>query len=310
MNTTLLYCRLAFGANMSIKGKPAVFVALVLLLLLINVNVAYANLSDDLFGMSYDTSDGNRPSLLPSGTQGLQFTFSASTTGVTLAGYMTGACTGISGAGWVNSLDTVLTGGYNGGYVLQGGVELVMDSQGNYQWYIEWADFNWTGQFDCGSVDHFSASAYPTISGSESIYYSSSTYDWIFKVIVSQNGNIYTYHFPAFIGTNVSSAHDDWTSVETGPSQVGVTVGGNFEWHVASPQFLVNGAWQTWNQQGSNWKRLDVYEVYWPLITPSPIGTLPLSTPGVKIYKGSAYSPNDTDILWCIYGNCPLRPSP
>jgi hypothetical protein len=250
-----------------------------------------ASSNDDLFGYNFS------PDRLPTNTQGLQGTYSISTTGITLS---------CSQGGWIGVVDTArISGGSPYEWLLQGFVGLGCNGS-TEQWSIFAAWFDNNNNYHTSQLTWLSISTYTSLSGTISIYYTGST--WTLAIYVSQTGSTYTYSFGSAGGSYMDPANNDWTSVETDYQQVGLTFSSSFLWYAKTPKFLVSGAWQNWNLGNSTWHALDMYAVYQPAKSGNTLGVQPLSSPGVEVYVGTSVS-DGSDLYWCVYGNCPKTPS-
>jgi hypothetical protein len=257
--------------------------------LIANPLPAFATGSDDLFGMYYDGG------YVPSGTQGIQISYSISTTSISCS----------SSAGWASAIDSVRTnGGSPDEWWLQAGVGYKCFSYpGAAYWEIstEYWDNN-GGKHDV-SIANLSTSTYPSLSGTISEYYNGA--NWILKTYVSQNSQTYMYTFSSAQGTYVdgSGGTNDWTNIETDASQTGLSIVASFSWDLTNPEYYVSGGWMAWNYGSSGSCSLESYVAFQPY-TPATnkIAVQKIANDGVNIYYYGASPPNNNGntLTWSI----------
>ncbi len=253
-------------------------------------------IGDDLFGMNY------LPGFIPANTQGLRVSFSMDSSQVGFTG---------SGPGvWIATCEMLtLNAGSPDPYRLEPCISLWPSANcglASACWVISLGWFDSSGNGHPNNVQYLYTYYYPRLSGTISAFYTGSA--WTEQVYISQNGQTYSYN-PPVSGNYVSTANNDWTSVETDPSQSGLFIYSGFDWQVTRPNFLVGGSWQTWNLGGSSYKELGVYAMVDPVPNTNNLGVAFMSTPGVNVQVGQSAT-NNQEQEWCISGNCPLAPSP
>jgi hypothetical protein len=166
---------------------------------------------DDLFGMHYDGGD------VPANAQGIAISFSSSTAGVSF-----------SSSNFVSTcLMVTLNAGSPDPYRLEPCVSLWPSSSCSSQgisttcWAVSlgWFDSNGNGQPK--NVAYLSTATYPSISGMIQGFYTASA--WTDEIVIYQTAaSPYTFK-PPVSGTYVDGSNNDWSSVETGSGQTGIT---------------------------------------------------------------------------------------
>ncbi len=239
---------------------------------------------------------------VPSGTTGIQMSYSISTSGL--------SCT--STAGSIAAINSVRTnGGSPDHWWLQ---DIIGYYCGNYPsaayWEIGTQVFDNSGSLvnacppTCGDLATLSTSTYSSLSGTISVYYSGSA--WILNVYVSQTGLNYqdsTYSSIQGTGVDGSSNAQDSATVETDPYQSGLHYTSSFAWDVTNPEFYVAGGWQTWDSGSSGSCSLDAYVMWSPLNqTENTLAVQKLSNDGVSVYEYGSSPPNNqgTTFTWTI----------
>ena len=252
--------------------------------------------TDDLFGMYYDGG------YVPSGTIGIQVSYSISTTGLSCS----------SSSGWVSAIDSVRTnGGSPDEWWLQMGVAF---SCGQYpsapQWIISTQVWNSSGKIDpncpptCSDIQTLSTSTYPSLSGTISIYYRGSA--WVLNTYVSQTGSNYSPSTSSAIqGTSVdgSAGANDWTNVETDQYQTGLSYTSSFSWSITSPEYYVTGGWEAWNSGSSGSCALKSYVAFQPQdSSTNELAVKKISNNGVSVYYYGSNPPNNNGntLSWSI----------
>jgi len=227
----------------------------------------------DQFGMSFDTAYGSRTGYMPSSAQGLSFSYSISTTGVT--------CTNSTGT--VAVFDTVhLT--TTSADLLQGGITLGCSSYPTSTWLLQYEYWDDNGQnHGPTTFQTLSTSTYPSLSGTISIYYVDSSH-WKLQVVAAGKPYPYTY---GVTGKYINGYDNDWQEVETVPNQRGISFGSSFDWTITYPLFLESGSWVDYNGYSAPYYMLYAYSVYSPMKPTNTLGVEKIASQGVEVFVGS-----------------------
>jgi hypothetical protein len=247
---------------------------------------------DDQFGMSFG-------GYTPSSTQGLRFSYSVSTSDVSLS---------CSSGPTIAPVDTVQTNsGSPDNWVLQGSLTLTCSGTTEV-WNTGYEYFNASGSYSHGTINSYNALTYPSMSGSITIYYTGS--GWELQIYMSQLSTTDTYSYTSSVqGTDLStsSSANNWGAVETDKYQYGLSYTSSFAWTMDSPAFYVSSSWIGYNQHGTRWTALSATELESVYASPNYLGVNMLGTPGIQAYYGTTYGTgNGQSMNWCISGSCPL----
>jgi hypothetical protein len=292
------------------KSRIAAGICIAVLLIVMQASPVMAKKAakDDQFGMSFDSS-GGRTGYIPANTQGIEISYSVSTSGVTCG----------SSSGWVWALDSLKTNGGGGSeWFLQAGPALSCDSYpSSAQWEISTEVQNPNGQVvgtcpptcqGSSALAILSTSTYPTLSGTIDIHYTGSA--WAFNIYVSQTGSTYSpSSYSSIQGTYVDGTNNDWDNVETNPQQSGISFASGFQWTANVPEFYVSGVWQTWNHIGGGYYWLYAYADYSASITNNHLVAQQVSSQGVQVVYNSSPTNNDNTLLtWRLNPCCAPPP--